>query len=146
MLDERGEPVGLSLGLDVDTEDPLLESSHELTDRVACGRGPLGEDSGAPQRVAASARPEQGVHELYLQGDVELGRGYEHGGPLEQADGGPLVTSEPRPPPGRGQATPRCRSQFVVGVQAELIAVAPGLLEVVAEKLVQLDQSGAVLL
>ena len=81
-----------------------------------------------------------------FEGEVDLGRGDERGGALEQAHGGAVVLAELRPVAAGGQAAPRRRGQHVVVGQPELGAVAAGLLEVVAEDLVQLDELGPVLL
>ena len=73
---------------------PSLDPPAELADTIACRRGTLGEDIRAPERVAALACPEQGVDEVGFEGEVELGRGHERGGALEQAHGGAVVLPE----------------------------------------------------
>ena len=100
------------------------------------------------RRSASSPLPAQSraSHELGLEGEVELGRRHERGGALEQAHGGAVVLAEGRAVAAGRQAPPRRRGQLVVVGQPELGAVAAGLLEVVAEDLVQLDELGPVLL
>ena len=81
-----------------------------------------------------------------LEGEVDLGRRDERGGALEQAHGGAVVLAGAARAAAGGQAPPRRRGQHAVVGQPELDAVAAGLLEVVAEDLVQLDELGPVLL
>ena len=95
-------------------EGALLDSPAQLSHAIARGRGPLGEGIRAPQRFAALASPEQGVDEVGLEGEVELGRGHERGGALEQAHGGAVVRPELRAAAGGGQAAPRRRGQAAV--------------------------------
>ncbi len=121
-------------------------SASSLSVAIARSRGPLCEGTRAPERVASPTCLEQGVDDVDLEGDVELGRGHKRDGALEQAHGGGVVLPELRPAAGGGQAPPRRRGQLFVGRHPELGSVAAGLLEVVAEDLVQLDELGAVLL
>ena len=146
LLDERGQLLRRALRLEVEAEHARLDPPAELADTIARRRGTLGEGICAPERVVAPACPEQGVAELGFEGEVDLGRRYERGGALEQADGGAVVLAEGRAVAAGGQAPPRRRGQLVVGGHPELGAVAAGLLEVVAEDLVQLDELGPVLL
>ena len=73
-------------------------------------------------------------------------RVHERGSALEQADGGAVVRPNLRAATGGRQAPPRRGGQDAVVGRPELSAVAAGLLEVVAEDLVQLDELGAVVL
>ena len=91
LLDERGQLLGRALRLEEDAEDARLDPPAQLADAIARRRGPLGEGIRAPERFAALACPEQGVDELGLEGEVDLGRGHERGGALEQAHGGAVV-------------------------------------------------------
>src|SRR5439155_21596970 len=118
----------------------------QLTNTVARSRGTLSEGTRPPERVASPTCLEQGVDDVDLEGEVDLGRGHEWDGALEQAHGGGVVLPELRPAAGGGQAAPGRSGQLVVGRHSELAAVAAGLFEVVAEDLVQLDELGPVLL
>ena len=89
---------------------------------------------------------EQCFGEVNFEGEVEFARRNERGRAFEQADGGGVVLPEDRAMAGRDQAAPRRSGQVSFGGHSQLGAVAAGLLEVVREKLVQLDQPGPVLL
>src|SRR5207247_8390096 len=140
---ERGQPVGRSLRLQERAEQALLNPAAQLTYPIARHRGPLGEGIRAPERVVSLPCLKQGVDDVDLERDVELARGHERGGALEQADGGAVVLTEVGSVAAGGQAASRRRSQHPVVRRSELGAVAAGLLEVVAEDLVQLDELGA---
>ena len=76
---------------------PSLIFPHELAYAIARSRGPLGEGLSGPERVVPFACPEQGVEKVVLERDVDLGRGNEGDGALEQADRGGVVNAEQRP-------------------------------------------------
>ena len=64
--------------------------------RSPAADGMLGQGIRAPERVLAPAHPEQGVAELGLEGEVELGRRDERGGTLVQAHGRAVVLAAGR--------------------------------------------------
>ena len=105
-----------ALRLEVDRADrlPASDPPAQLADTIARRRGTLGEGICAPERVVAPACPEQGVAELGFEGEVELGRRYERGCALEQADSGAVVLAEGRAVAAGRQAPPRRRGQLVV--------------------------------
>src|SRR5215211_1187708 len=99
-----------------------------------------------PERLAGLASPGEGSDEGQLEWHVDLSRRYEGGGALEQVQGGAEVLPRQGPATGGGQVAPRRICQPGVVVQAELAAVAPCLLQVIAEELLQLDKVSASLL
>jgi hypothetical protein len=139
-FDERTQLLGCALRHEVDVDDTLLDSPAQLTDAISGRRGSLGEGTRTPERLTALAGPEQGVDELELENEVGLGGRMEGDGPLEQAGGGAEVPPNHRTAAAGGQAAPRRRGQLVIGVQPKLGAVTAGLLQVVAEDLVQLHK------
>ena len=145
LVDERGQLLR-ALRLAVDSEAAPEDPAAELSDTVAGRGGSLGEGICTAERVVALARPAQGVAELDLEGEVKLDPRYERGGTLEQADGGAVILAADGAVACGGQAAPSPRCQLVVVGQPELGPVAVGLLEVVAEELVELDERGRVLL
>ena len=123
-----------------------MDPPAELAEAIAGRSRTVGESVCAPERLVGPASPEQGVSELELEGEVDLGRGHERGRALEQAHGGAVVLAPGRALAARSETLP-CRGgeHGIVG-QPELGAVREGLLEVVAEELVELDELGPVLL
>ena len=73
LLGESRQVVGRALRLERDADEAHLDSRGQLAHAIARSRGPLGDGLGVPERVVASACPEQGVHEVVLEGDVDLG-------------------------------------------------------------------------
>jgi hypothetical protein len=114
LLDERGQLLRRTLRLEVEAEHACLDPPAELADTIPRRRGTLRSGICAPERVVSPACPEQGLAELGLEGEVELGRWHEPGGSLEQADGGAVVLAEGRPVAAGRQAPPRRRGQLVV--------------------------------
>ena len=148
LLDERGQrsPPRASGSRSRRNMPPwTLPQSSAIRSPAAAARS--ARESARRSDVVGPACPEQGFAELDLDGEVELGRRDERGGALEQADGGAVVLAEgcARSAAGR-QPSPRRGGQGAVVGRPELGPVAAGLLEVVAEDLVQLDELGAVLL
>ena len=113
---------------------------------IARRRSPLGSLPRALEGFVALSGPEQGVDEIVLEGDVDLVRRHERCGSLQQVRSREVVDPRERPAAGGRQSPPRRRRQCDVLRCPELGAVATGLLEVVAEDLVQLDELGPVLL
>ena len=117
----------------------------DLADTIALRSGPFGEEICSPERIVGPPRPEQGVDDPGLEGEVDLARRQEHGGALQQARGGTVVLPTRRTVAAGRQAPSRRGRQRVVG-SPEIGAAATGDLEVEAEELVQLDEIGPVLL
>ena len=126
--------------------DALLDPPAELADAIARSGGPLGERIRAPERVVAPACQNRASTRSVSRARSISAGGTSAAARSSRLDGGAVVLPERRAAAGGGQAAPRRRGQLAVVGQPELGAVAAGLLEVVAEDLVQLDELGAVLL
>ena len=146
LLEERGQLIGRNRRPQEEADQARLDPPAKLAHLVTGNRGALGKRIRLPKSLAALAFFVEGVDEVGLEADVDLGRGHERQGPLDQADGGSVVLPDRRSAAGGGQAPPGRAGQLVVEGHPELGAVEAGLLEVVAEYLVQLDQLDAVLL
>src|SRR5829696_8804395 len=131
--------------LDLEAGDASLNPCGELADAIARNGGALRESVGAQDRFVASSAPHEHVGELVFKDEVDLGCGDEHGGALEEARGGLVVLAAGCTASRVGEALPCGTAKPVLG-QPELRAVAARLLEVVAEDLVELDESGSGLL
>ena len=108
LLDERGQLLRRALRLDGEAEHARLDPPAELADTIARRRRHA--RRGRP-RAAARRRPlpvqNRASTSSDLEGEVELGRRYERGGALEQADGGAVVRRTLRAAAAGGQAPPR---------------------------------------
>ena len=114
---------------------------------MVCCRGTLDDRPRAAQRLGfARASPGERVDEVGLEADVELRWRHQRSGALEQAGCRAEVEPAQRAAACGGQALSSGGHERVVGGLTQLPPIADGLLEVVAEELVQLDEGGAVLL
>jgi hypothetical protein len=83
---------------------------------------------------------------LELERDVDLVLRHESGRPLEQVDRSAEVLPRYCPAAGGGEAASRRLRQLGVAGQRELLAIAPSLLEVVRQDLLEFDEVTASLL
>jgi hypothetical protein len=143
-LEKRIQCVRRRLRLEVHAERPLENVRAELTHAIAGGRSPLGGRHRALECFVSSVGPEESEREIVLEGDVDLVRRHERGRTLEQARRREVVDPRERPAAGGGQPPPRSHRQRDVLRCPQLGAVETGLLEVVAEDLVQLDEPSPV--
>jgi hypothetical protein len=96
--------------------------------------------------VVAPSDPDERIADLGLESDVELGGRCERGSALEETHDGAVVLTEARAVGGAPEPQTCRRGQPVVGGQPELLPVATGPLEVVADDLIQLDELARALL
>ncbi len=113
----------------------------DTRERLAClvAGCPRSLGGGVGNRCGLRAVPEERLSEVELEHDVHPRRPGQLERTLEQSGGGALVAPPERAPAGGGEPLARALRKRCVGL-AELALVADGLLEVVAEDLVQLDQ------
>ena len=104
---------------------------------------PLG--GGVGDRGGLRAVSRERLGEVELEHDVQARRAGQLERPLEQPGGGPLVAAPERASAGGREPLAGAFGEGRVGL-SELLLVAGGLLEVVAEDLVQLDQLVSALL
>ena len=146
-LDERGQPLAVApSGSSERRMRPSLILPHSSPTR-----SPAAAARSARASARRSASPPLPAQYRASTRSVSRARSISPGGTSAAArsnrlDGGAVVLPERRAAAAGGQAPPRRRGQLAVAGSPELGAVAAGLLEVVAEDLVQLDELGAVLL
>ena len=121
-----------------------MNSAAQLAYAVASGGRAFRDGARAADGLVDLGARER-VDEIGFEGEVDLRRGRQLGGTVEEVRGAAEVKPVERPPTGGSQARSRLRCELGV-LQAQLAAVPDGLLEVVAEELVQLDDGGPVTL
>ena len=126
----------------VGPEEQAVKGGADAGEHLAClvsGRSsPLGGRGG--NCCSFSVVPlEERLGEVELEHDVQPRRPGQLERPLEQPFGGPVVSARERAPAGDCKPVTGAVGQGRVGL-SELLPVAGGLLEVVAEDLLQLDQ------
>ena len=142
--DERLQRIGSAPRLKRNAQSRLVDPPAQLADDVAHGSRALDERRRAAQGLLGLRVPGERVDEVRLEGEVNLRR-HQFGGALEEPRGAAEIQPAERTPASGGQTLSRCHREPLV-LTSQLSAVVDGLLEVVAEKLVQLDDGGPVLL
>ena len=135
---ERLELVDVSVSSEPEPARSGDDARERLTGFVAghpCALGRRLRQRGSPSGI----RQEEKASEVQLELDVEPERPGQLERPFEQGDGRGLVNTPERPPTGTSEMLPGALAERRVRL-SELGCVAGGLLQVVAEELVQLDE------